>query len=202
MKGDLTFMALEILLRGAYVLEGFFLAFTMPYGTSMGRAMREVERHVEKREQQLAELRQNFEKYRQLHNLIYRLKREGLIEERPNRILRLTAKGKQKLEFLRKRRGRTLPPPHYAFEKGSGELYVFTFDIPEREWRKRRWLRLILADNGFRILHKSVWIGNKKPSRDFIEDLADLGLIEYIHIFAISRRGTISQWPARLPTSN
>ena len=68
---------------------------------------------------------------------------------------------------------------------------IVSFDVPEKEKRKRGWLRSTLKNLGFRMLQKSVWIGKVKIPEAYLEDLKRLRLLSYIEIFAISKRGTI-----------
>ena len=45
----------------------------------------------------------------------------------------------------------------------------------------------------FRILQKSVWIGKVKIPKEFIDDLKELNMINYVEIFEISRGGSLRQ---------
>ena len=60
---------------------------------------------------------------------------------------------------------------------------IVAFDIPEREKRKRGWLRRELANLGFEMLQKSIWLGPSPVPKDFIQSLRDAELLGYIKFF-------------------
>jgi DNA-binding transcriptional regulator PaaX len=68
---------------------------------------------------------------------------------------------------------------------------IITFDVPEKEKFKRSWLRSQLIILNFKMLQKSVWIGDSKLPEKFLEDLKNLGLFRCIHIFGVSKNGTL-----------
>jgi len=76
-------------------------------------------------------------------------------------------------------------------KKPSKELIVVSFDVPEYARRRRRWLRACLISFGFSRLHKSVWMGNYGLPKEFIDDLKDLKMLPWIHMFVAARHGTI-----------
>lgn len=121
---------------------------------------------------------------------IYKLKRDGLIQEQQqkegNVLYQLTRKGREKLHALmirKPQRYRPLPSDSYV---------IVIFDIPEPERRKRVWLRWMLRDMGFSLVQKSVWMGKVKIPREFVNDLTTLRLNEYVQIFEARRLGTLS----------
>ncbi len=129
----------------------------------------------------------------QLYDLMYRLRRDGLIVKAKKRrgvTWLITAKGKSKMAKLAARFAAEPPPPRYEAEP-SDAIVIVAFDIPEKERRKRVWLRSALKNLGFRLLQKSVWIGKVKIPELFLEDLRRFKLIAYTEIFAISKRGSI-----------
>ncbi|MBM4388891.1 MAG: CRISPR-associated endonuclease Cas2 [Deltaproteobacteria bacterium] len=67
------------------------------------------------------------------------------------------------------------------------------FDVPERERRKRTWLREVLRNLGFECVQKSVWIGKVKVPRQFLRDVRRYHLAEFIEVFQITKRGTLQQ---------
>jgi DNA-binding transcriptional regulator PaaX len=68
---------------------------------------------------------------------------------------------------------------------------IVSFDIPEPERKKRRWIREALFERGYKPLQKSVWIGFSPLPKNFFEDLDLLTLRDHIHIFSIGKMGTI-----------
>lgn len=68
---------------------------------------------------------------------------------------------------------------------------IVAFDIPEREKRKRNWLRQSLCRMGLSMVQKSVWIGRVKLPEDFIESLRHLKLADCVEIFEITKTGTL-----------
>jgi len=43
------------------------------------------------------------------------------------------------------------------------------------------------------MLQKSVWLGKNKLPEEFLKALAELDLIDFVHIFKIGRAGTIKK---------
>mgnify|MGYP001601059061 CR=1 FL=1 len=131
------------------------------------------------------------EQKHKLHSLLYYLKKEGLIEKSQKSgktYWRITALGRKKLEKLKNILH--LPKRRYKKEKDDG-LNIIIFDIPEKERYKRDWLRQSLGEMGFTMLQKSVWIGKNKFPEDFLKDLSSLNLVDFVHIFKVSKTGTI-----------
>jgi DNA-binding transcriptional regulator PaaX len=123
------------------------------------------------------------------YNMLSRLKREGLIE--PSReqsgTWRITQKGKEwlaKYKLLKKQVSEPTNEKDY--------LKIIAFDIPENQKAKRQWLRNTIAELGFSMLQKSLWIGENKLPSDFMKNLQILGIDKYVHVFAISKQGTIN----------
>lgn len=74
----------------------------------------------------------------------------------------------------------------------DGIVRLILFDVPERERRKRLWLRIELANCGYEMLQKSVWLGRRPLPQDFFETLEELGLRQFVHIVSIERAGTLN----------
>lgn len=70
---------------------------------------------------------------------------------------------------------------------------IVSFDIPEKERKKRRWIREALFEHGYQSLQKSVWIGFSPFPENFFDDLDLLSLRDCIHVFSIDKIGTIKQ---------
>mgnify|MGYP001582366406 CR=1 FL=1 len=130
------------------------------------------------------------EELHRLYNIISWLKRDGLIEKKKNGRWRATTKGKERWAKIIERLKNPLPSTRYQ-KDDSKELKIIVFDIPEKEKRKREWLRRALNALGFKMLQKSVWIGRSKLPEEFINDLAKLHLLSYIEILAITKSGSL-----------
>ncbi|OGF64281.1 hypothetical protein A2661_00880 [Candidatus Giovannonibacteria bacterium RIFCSPHIGHO2_01_FULL_45_24] len=70
-------------------------------------------------------------------------------------------------------------------------MRLVIFDVPERERKKRLWLRLELLACGYKILQKSVWVGYCPLPQEFFEALEYLDLRRHIHIFSVNSAGTL-----------
>ncbi|OHA03375.1 MAG: hypothetical protein A3C92_00330 [Candidatus Sungbacteria bacterium RIFCSPHIGHO2_02_FULL_53_17] len=75
--------------------------------------------------------------------------------------------------------------------KKDGKLRIVIFDIPERDRRKRDWLRVQLLANDFEPLQKSVWTGTRPLSVTLMKEIDALNLGAYIHIMSIGEKGTL-----------
>ncbi|MEX1014777.1 MAG: hypothetical protein WDZ80_06480 [Candidatus Paceibacterota bacterium] len=117
-------------------------------------------------------------------SFISRLKKQGLIKEDED-IYKLTTKGRDKLKKM-------LPTLVYKKEE-SKDLSVVIFDIPEKHRKKRYWLRSVLQNLDFKMKQQSVWVGKSKIPKDFIEDIHNLKLDEYIEIFKVTSHGTLDE---------
>ncbi len=196
MKGDILINVLEVAAGAAVRASDLFLAFLKAgYGASY-RKLEWEHAKIERRRAQGALARQVEQVARQRYaQFLYQLRRDGLLEENERagvHLLRLTAKGKEKLAALRKRRSRMLPSVAYPRALGH-EMTIVTFDVPERERRKRDWLRAVLKGLGFTMVHKSVWVGEVRIPRQLLEDLRDFRIAEFIEIFAVTKSGSLQQ---------
>ena len=131
---------------------------------------------------------------RRFYRMLSHLYKQGLIEKKQNKFWRLTAKGKEKLKELSsaisQRKNDIMPLRPFEIEKDYFKVIVF--DIPEKEKRKRLWLRQTLRNFEFSMLQKSVWIGENKLPEDFFAHLRLLRIMPCIHIFAIEKKGTLN----------
>ena len=123
------------------------------------------------------------------HSLISKLRKEGLIQENSGKC-KLTLKGKGALSRLENLFRNKLPQTRYKLAPHPG-IIIVAFDIPERERRKRDWLREVLKNLELKMIQKSVWFGKVKIPKELIEDLDNLGLSEFVEIFEVSKTGTL-----------
>jgi len=194
-KGENRLKILEFIERSSQMVEDMFFIFTLPYGTSYSR----MNHLIEKRRghgQALEEQFNNKQVKRRFDDLVYRLKKDGLIcavEKEKGLFLGLTNKGKSILEKFRADKKNSLPMARYS-NQDDKILKIIIFDIPEQEKRKRKWLRSVLKNLKFKMLQKSVWVGKTKLPGEFIEDLKRINILSYIEIFAVSRSGTLKKF--------
>lgn len=139
--------------------------------------------------------------YRQrqgFYSLLNQLKRDGLVMKKQNRGKKtswtITKKGIEKLVRADKRERRPggILLRQYP-QHPTGGLVIIAFDIPEVQRQKRKWLRENLIALNLAMLQKSVWAGNVKIPEEFIQDLRAQDLLPYVHIFSVSRSGTIKR---------
>ncbi len=193
-KGDILLAVLARIAEGVGDAAALFGAFVEAgYGASYGR-IQHVAGHnraeAGRIERTLQSERKTAHRYR---ILLSALKRDGLIEERPNKLGRvfvITRGGIEKLAALRKRKKNMLPSVSYEVAKGDA-ISIVTFDVPERERRKRDWLRAVLRRLDFTPVQKSVWMGKVKIPREFLDDLRTLRLVEFVEIFQITKTGSL-----------
>lgn len=137
-----------------------------------------------------------YRKRQAFHSLLAHMKKEGFVkkEEKKNGKWNITAKGVEYIKSWHKE-GHS----HYSFRSAyfqpseKKELTIVAFDIPEKEHKKRRWLRMCLVSMEFSRLQKSVWWSSYNLPEDFVRALHDRNMLEYVHIFAVSRGGTLTK---------
>ncbi len=125
---------------------------------------------------------------KRIRDIIYYLERNNLVVKNKSRF-QITPKGIKKAKELR------LKFPHLKpYEKVKSENPILiSFDIPEKFRPKRRWLREVLSNLGFKFIHRSVWIGFVKIPEQFIKDLEELKISRYVEIIELSNTGTIKK---------
>ncbi|MBI2035146.1 MAG: hypothetical protein HYT12_00485 [Candidatus Liptonbacteria bacterium] len=193
MHGDLRLKVLALIENGIIGAVDFtddlLTGLTAPYGSSF----RHMEYTVMKNRRARERMRWEEEERQRIYDLLYRLRKDGLImprEEKQHKHLRLTAKGVMFLNKLKLRKQNMLPTPQYK-STDSDSLKIVAFDVPEKERGKRAWLRSALSNLEFQMVQKSLWIGKHKLPAEFMDDLLRLRIIAYIEIFAVSKRGTL-----------
>lgn len=193
-KGDILLKILDAI--GDLTMTSFSLLdvfLSAGYGASYGKLEYELSRKQNERDRKSLEKEIQKELRQKYYNLIYKLKKCGLIEEkikRDKKFFVLTKKGKDKLSRLKKREKEKLPEISYPKQENN-KFIIVIFDIPEVEKRKREWLRGALRNLGFKIIQKSVWVGKVKIPKEFLDDLFKLKLIDFVQIFEISKTGSL-----------
>lgn len=131
----------------------------------------------------------------QFYSILNQLKNQGFIQKKKQTRLsfwKITQKGLKKLKIIKD--GSHFYSKKFKYQKINDNIMkIVIFDIPEKERYKRDWLRSALSVLGFSLLQQSVWIGSKKIPEDFLYDLKNLKILSYIHIFEITKQGTIIQ---------
>ncbi|MBI2053257.1 MAG: hypothetical protein HYT41_00720 [Candidatus Sungbacteria bacterium] len=80
----------------------------------------------------------------------------------------------------------------FAKPAGSG-ITLVAYDIPEKDRRKRNWLRMCLVEMGCEKIQKSVWVAKGSIDEGFVHALRERRLLGNVHVLAVTREGTISQ---------
>lgn len=186
MHGAITAKLLEIIEGIGGTTDFIFETFFTDYATSY-RRLRGIERRTRNRTS-IGAADGEHERER-FYKMLWHLKHQGLIEKK-KRAWRITFKGKRWRKRLAARAENTLPSHAYT-AKRSPALTLVIFDIPERERRKRLWLRVALMKLGFTRLQKSVWTGKVVLPETFLVDLRTLHLLSYVEIFSITKAGSL-----------
>ncbi len=127
-----------------------------------------------------------------LSTILSRLRKEGLVARdgaKKKSSWRITRKGKERLRISVV--AESLPKVGYMLPKKDGKVRIVMFDIPERQRRKRDWLRMQLLACDFEPLQKSVWTGARPLPEELIEEIDALDLGAYVHIMSIGEKGTL-----------
>jgi len=125
----------------------------------------------------------------QFYSLLNQLKRQGFVgrERVDNNIFwKITEIGLKKLKLIRENK------LDYA-STSDDKFKIIIYDIPEKEKKRRFWLREALKILGFKRLQKSVWIGKNKIPKKFLHDLRKKGILHCIHILEINKKGTVKE---------
>ena len=192
MRGKILLKALEILKTSVKSQVDFFEAVLVSgYGASMGRIDYEYNKIRRAREVEKYNERDLEERKRKLRVFISKMKHDGLIDMvgNNNTKIKISEKGREKIKELKSK----LPDRRYKKEN-QNQLIIISFDIPEKLRRKRNWLREVIRNLGFNMIHQSVWLGKIKIPKNFIKDMDDLKILEYVEIFEINKTGTLKKF--------
>jgi len=190
-RGDILTKILETLENGIMGQIDFIDAMLASgYGASMNKLDYEYVKRHETYENKKLELKNLKEKKLRLQKFLYKLKQDGLIKEvgKNDKKLAISQKGKVKLKELKNKISRD----EYKSEV-QDESIIISFDIPEHLRKKRGWLRDVIKNLGFKMVHQSVWISKIKIPRQLIVDLERIGILEYVEIFEISKTGSLNK---------
>lgn len=127
-------------------------------------------------------------------SILSQLRKEGFVARKNSRkyaIWAITAKG---ADFLERNKGKNISMAVKIRKPvKDGIMRIVSFDIPEKQRKKRRWIREELLGLGYKCLQKSVWVGFSPLPEDFFEDLDLLLLRNHIHVFSVNKKGTLQQ---------
>lgn len=125
---------------------------------------------------------------RSLSIMLYRLKKDGLVKNTGKGLVsrwHITAKGAGFADtYETELREHILPAK-------DGKVRIVIFDIPEKERKKRDWIRSELIMLDYTMLQKSVWIGKRPLPQSFIKEIKEKEIESYIHIFEAAKNGTL-----------
>ncbi len=189
MRGQILLKALEVLTDCALTQVDFIEAvLASGYGAGLGKLDYEFRKRRSVRER--ANLREEYktERRRRLQNFLYQMKHDGLLDATKDNKLTVSIKGKQKIKELKNK----LPGRYYLKTKTT-QITIISFDIPEKLRRKRNWLREVIRNLGFKMIHQSVWMGKNKIPAEFIEDLENLRILEYVEILEATKSGSLKK---------
>lgn len=123
---------------------------------------------------------------RTIYTTLARLKENGLVEKQ-NNFWEITEKGRK---YFEKKRAVFLPrhtPPNNK-KLNTPNAMIVAFDVPEKYRRKRDWLRVELAALGFKPIQKSVWFGPAPLPKNFVENLVEIHILQFIKFFKTRER--------------
>ncbi len=190
-RGDITIKILETIAAGAALsIIGLFEAFGAILNSGYGASYGKMRKEISKSETQINR-KEDKQRY---YNILYKLKKSGLIEEEVKnnkKFFHITVLGKKKLAALKNKQKLSFPETRQFKKEDSDKFTIVIFDIPEREKRKRHWLRSVLKNIGMAMVQKSVWIGKVKVPKDLVDYLYDLKIIEFVEIFEITKTGSL-----------
>ncbi|MEK9181502.1 MAG: hypothetical protein AAB786_00570 [Patescibacteria group bacterium] len=188
MKGEILLKALELLHDGAMTQVDFFGAvLDAGYGASGSKIEYEYQKRQRFSESNKFQVENLKERKRRLVVFISKMKHDGLIKKE-NAKFTISSDGRRKFDKLKS----NFPDRHYKVFTQNSSI-IISFDIPEKLRRKRDWLREVIKNLGFKMIHQSVWVGKVKIPKDFLLDLERLKILEYIEIFEISKMGTLKK---------
>lgn len=189
MRGKILLKALELLYDGAVSQADFFLAvLNAGYGASMNKIDYEYRKRQGIYETKKFHKKDLEASERRLRVFISKMKHDGLINESDKKFS-ISQKGKEKLSKLQD----NLPDRHYQKNNNHSNQIIVSFDIPEKFRRKRDWLREVLKNLGFQMIHQSVWMGKGVIPKDFIVDLENLKILKHVEIFEINKTGSLKK---------
>ncbi len=194
MRGDRIIRILQALKNSAMNSADLFEVFlNAGYGASIGRMEYLMRAKNRKRRRDKALFEEFVREKQRFYNLIYYLKTDGIISEAISsnkKWYHMPEKGKKKLAALLTSKDNIIPLPRYP-KINRNTFTIITFDVPEKEKKKREWLRTALGQMGYKAIQRSVLLGKTKIPQSFLDDLQKLRMVEYVEIFEITKTGSL-----------
>ena len=190
-NGEIILKVLEAIVDGAMGFIDVWIAVSSPetgFGSSLTKTLRKMDQLHDARSYSGEAVRERHK----ISTIIYRLKQQGLIKAKPTLGSWITEKGLEKLQKLKLKLTLGKSKKYKVEEENS--VKVFAFDIPELLKKYRDQIRETVKRFGYQIVQKSVLVGTAKIPEEFLNDLANLGLLPYIHIFTIGNEGTLEDY--------
>ncbi len=128
---------------------------------------------------------------RTISSMLSRLREQGLVERRGQRKNGRWIITKSGIKFLKRKAANSFSSV-LALPESDGKIRLMTFDIPEKQRKKRNWLRAQLLACDYKPLHKSVWIGTRPLSEEFVKELDERKVAPYIHLVVVGEKGTLA----------
>ena len=181
---------LEVLQCGAETTIGLLDAMTSGYSESY----KKLKRYQREPFSFKSDWSKSYSESQKFYSLLYYLKKQGLIEGKKDgrgSLWRIRPAGIEKLSNIKK--GKIFSASSINYREEPDTLKIVAFDIPAKENNKRFWLRAVLKRIGSKMLQKSVWFGKKKIPESFMNDLRERGMIDYVHVLAVSKTGSLRE---------
>ena len=181
---------LEVLQCGAETTIGLLDAMTSGYSESY----KKLKRYQREPFSFKSDWSKSYSESQKFYSLLYYLKKQGLIESKKDgrgSLWRIRPAGVEKLSNIKK--GKIFSASSINYREEPDTLKIVAFDIPAKENNKRFWLRAVLKRIGSKMLQKSVWFGKKKIPESFMNDLRERGMIDYVHVLAVSKTGSLRE---------
>ncbi len=190
MRGDLFLKFLDLIQEVGGSFEDHLVGFLKAgYGASVRGIEYETGKHRRYRERDILE-KQLERRLKQRYFVMRRtLEQQGVIGSSNGKMI-ITQKGIFKMRRLRGYAAERLRIPAYKLGDGSRATMII-FDIPEKDRRKREWLREVLRGMGCRRIQQSVWLAVGVLPKDFLVDLDRMRLSEFVEICEITKTGTL-----------
>lgn len=187
MRGEIMYKILDFLEDRSFDMFDFSTAFlNSGSNATIGR----FEYELSKTKKARRDYKLSREELRRFQKYVYKLRSEGLIVRGRGDALSVSDKGKERLTLLR--RDKLLDKNN--FQKSVGEKFIIvSYDLPNRLNIERDRLREALRALGFRMIHKSVWVGKVKLPENFIQHIEKLGLHKFIEILEVTKKGTLKE---------
>jgi len=189
MRVKVTETILDILQGGAEATIDLFDIMTRTYLDSYKEARKRMMGyspgfHFEKR------WADEYKRKMSFYSTLSRLKKDGLVSKTKNEsgtFWKITAKGKTR---QKKEKGRIM---WTSKVRKSSVVTIVSYDIPETLRGNRIWLLGTLKLLGLALVHKSVFAGAVQLPKEFLSELGRRDILDYIHIFEVTKRGTLKE---------